>query len=327
MSFYIYAETAFHHEGNKDYLIQLVDEAKKAGVDGVKFQVLINLNEFMSSTHTAFEEAKNWVLSLEEWKKVFKYTKESGLDIILMPLDSKAFELSELFDVKYIEIHSVSFKDKKLLSKLDESTIPLILGIGGRTLEEIDGAVKKYKDRDITLMVGFQSYPSELEDIKLGRIKELANMYPNFTIGYADHSSYDNEMAITSNEYAYILGARVFEKHLALEEGKERIDFQSAVGAEKLSTIKEKLVFLDKLLSLDKNNLFKMNEKEVNYRNRQKLPVAKDNLDRGHTITENDLELKMLDGENCINDIEELIGKKLKDKVQADSVFVEKDFE
>lgn len=327
MSYYIYAETAFHHEGDKDYLIKLVDEAKKARVDGVKFQVLIELNEFMSSEHTAYSQAKDWTLSLEEWKEVFAYTEKSGLDIILMPLDTMAFELNKLFDVKHIEIHSVSFKDKKLLSKLDKSTIPLILGIGGRTLDEIDDAVKKYKDRDITLMVGFQSYPSELEDIKLGRIKELVNMYPNCTIGYADHSSYDNEMATTSNEYAYILGARTFEKHIALEEGKERIDFQSAVSSEKILKIKAKLDFLDKLLNINKNDLFEMTEKEVNYRNRQKLPVAQHNLDVGHTIIENDLGLKMLDKENGISDIETLIGKKLKNKIKIDSSFVEKDFQ
>ena len=325
MSYYIYAETAFHHEGDKGYLIQLIDEAKKAGVDGVKFQVLINLNEFMSSTHTAFEQAKNWILTIEEWKEIFKYTKTLGLDIILMPLDTRAFELSKLFDVKHIEIHSVSFKDKKLLAKLDENTIPLILGIGGRTLEEIDNAVKKYKNRDITLMVGFQSYPSELEDIKLGRIKELLTMYPNCTIGYADHSSYNNEMAISSNEYAYVLGARTFEKHIALEEGKERIDFQSAVGVEKILSIKTKLDFLDRVLSIDENSLFVMNEKEVNYRNRQKLPVAKIDLDIEHIITEDDIELKMLDSEKCIDDLDLLIGKPLKNIVHQDNPFREKD--
>ena len=326
MSFYIYAETAFHHEGDKDYLIQLVNEAKKSGVNGVKFQVLIELNDFMSSKHSAFTQAKDWILTLEEWNDVFKYTQTLGLDIILMPLDIRAFELSVLFDIKQIEIHSVSFKDKKLLSKLEENTIPLILGIGGRTLEEIDGVVKRYKDREITLMVGFQSYPSELEDIKLGRIKELARMYPKCTIGYADHSSYNNEMAIVSNEYAYILGARTFEKHIALEEGKERIDFQSAVSAEKILTIKKRLDFLDKLLNLDKNDLFVMNEKEVNYRNRQKLPVTKYDLGVNHVISENDLELKMLDTEVSIVDIEALIGRTLYNKVQSDSSFTEKDF-
>ena len=324
MSFYIYAETAFHHEGNKDYLLQLIDEAKKSGADGVKFQVLIDLNEFMSSAHSDFLQVKNWILTLDEWKEVFEYTKKLALDIILMPLDIMAFELSRLFDVKYIEIHSVSFKDKELLSVLDKNKTPLILGIGGRSLEEIDSVVKKYKNT--TLMVGFQSCPSELEDIKLRRIKELVSMYPNSIIGYADHSSYDSEMAITSNEYAYILGARVFEKHITLEEGKKRVDFQSAVEAKKILNIKTRLSFLDKLLSINETSLFGMNEKEIKYRNRQKLPVAKYDLDIGHIVVERDIRLKTLNVENSVEELETLIGRKLKNKVKEDKAFFRRDF-
>ena len=69
-----------------------------------------------------------------------------------------------------------------------------------------------------------------------------------------------------------------------------------------------------------------MNKKEINYRNRQKLPVAKHDLDIEHIITEDDVELKMLDSEKGIDDIGLLIGKKLKNKVHQDNSFREKDF-
>ncbi len=97
MSFYIYAETAFHHEGDKEYLKKLVKEAKNAGVNGVKFQVLIDLNQLMSRHHSAYQEAEKWVLSFEEWKEIFQYTSELGLDLILMPIDEKAFGLIDYF--------------------------------------------------------------------------------------------------------------------------------------------------------------------------------------------------------------------------------------
>jgi len=327
MSFYIFAETAFHHEGDKDYLKSLVQEAKKAGVDGIKFQVLIELNNLMSEKHSSYEQAEKWLLSLDDWREVFKYTEDLGLDIILMPVDIKAFELVESFNIKFIEIHSVSFKDKKLFSMMEFNNIPLVLGIGGRTLDEINEVVDTYSDRDITLMVGFQSFPSELEDIKIGRIKELVNMYPNCTIGYADHSSYDDEMAVISNEYAYILGARVFEKHLTLDEGKERIDFQSAVGFEKLTSIRLKLAFLDKILNIEDTALFDMNEKEMAYRNRQKIPVAKYDLEPGHVLSSGDVVLKMLDQEEAIENIDELVGKKIIKNVNVDSAFDKKDLQ
>jgi N,N'-diacetyllegionaminate synthase len=322
MSFYIYTETAFHHEGNKDYLLKLIDASVQSSANGVKFQVLIDLNEFMSFEHSAYTDAKSWILTIDEWREVFQYTQSCNLDIILMPLDVKAFILLKEFNIKYLEIHSASFKDEKLLNKLEEIYLPIVFGIGGRTLEEIDQVVKKNEKKDIVLMSGFQSFPSELEDIKLGRIKELSSMYPNCTIGYADHSSYDDEMAITSNEYAYILGARVFEKHIAIEEGEDRIDFQSAVSSDKINVIKTKLENLDTLLNIDENLLFDMTDKEKVYRNRQKIPVAARDIEIDEVITEEMIELKMINKDKYIEMGEAIIGKKTITKIKKDDAFL-----
>ena len=325
MSIYIYAETAFHHEGDKEYLMKLIDAAKESKMDGIKFQVLIELDEFMSSFHSAYHEAKRWLLTFEEWKEVFSYTEKLGLDIILMPLDIKAFNLIDDFAIKYLEIHSVSFKDTKLLKELDKNTIPIIFGIGGRTKKEIDDIIKKYRSRNIVLMSGFQSYPSNIEDIKLIRIKELFNQYPKCLIGYADHSAYNDEMAIISNEYAYLLGARIFEKHITIDEGIERIDFQSAVDITKLKKIKDRLIYLDKLLDIEKKSIFNMTTKEVIYRNRQKVPVAKNTIQCGSEISHEMIKLKMIDINECINDIDSIIAKKAKKEILKDQVFYEKD--
>ncbi|PHO10269.1 hypothetical protein CPG37_04280 [Malaciobacter canalis] len=326
MSYYLYAETAFYHEGNKEYLLNLIDDVKSSGAKGVKFQVLIELNEFMSSSHSAYEEAKKWTLSLSDWREVFTYTQKLNLDIVLMPLDVRAFELVKEFEIKFVEIHSVSFKDEKLLSKLEDIKIPLIFGIGGRTIDEVDYIVKKYNDRDIVLMVGFQSFPSDLKDIKLERISELKKLYPECKIGYADHSSYNDDMAVTSNEYAYILGARIFEKHIALEEGVERIDYQSAVSSEKIQAIKKRLDYLESLFNINSQEVFSMSEKEVTYRNRQKVPVAKRDIKAGEIILSDLVEIKMINKKGIIESIDEVIGKKVSKVIKKDSAFTVEDF-
>lgn len=326
MSYYLYVETAFHHEGDKDYLLKLIDQAKKSGAKGIKFQVLIDLNEFMSSYHSAYIDAKKWILTIEDWMEIFQYSRDLGLDIILMPLDVKAFDLISKFEIKYLEIHSVSFKDTKLLNELENTKVPLIFGIGGRTIEEIDSIVKKYNDREIILMVGFQSFPSDLRDIKLERISELKKLYPECKIGYADHSSYDNGMAVTSNEYAYILGARIFEKHIALEEGVERIDYQSAVSYKKIQTIKKRLDYLESILNINSREYFDMSEKEVTYRSRQKVPVAKRDIKAGEIILSDMLELKMTNQEDSIESLDEVIGKKFSKDIEKDRAFSIGDF-
>ncbi len=316
---YLFSETAFHHEGDKEYLLKLVDASKEAGVNGVKFQVLINLDEFMSSRHSAYAQAKTWILSIEDWREVFTYTQGLGLELIIMPLDIEAFSLVSEFNVRFLEIHSVSFNDAKLFLELEKYKIPLILGCGGRTEKEINKMIKRFSDRDIVLMVGFQSFPTELVDVNIGKIKQFKFFYQNCTIGYADHSSFNDPMAITSNEYAYILGARIFEKHITINEGCDRIDSQSAVSSVKIKKIKKNLLYLEKLKLEDSEGLASMNDKETVYRSRQKTPVANKDLNIGVKITKKDFDLKMIDVEDKIEEMEVMIGKNLKNIILLDN--------
>ena len=137
-------------------------------------------------------------------------------------------------NIKYLELHSVSFNDTSLKKMIKESNIPLILGAGGRTLKEINSLLLYFGSQVEVLMHGFQSFPSKIENVRLDKIFFLASKFPFLKIGYADHSSFDDNFSVTSNEYAYLLGARVFEKHITLEEGVKRIDYESSVGADKI---------------------------------------------------------------------------------------------
>ena len=88
---YLYAETAFHHEGDFNYLLRLVDAAVSAGCHGIKFQVLIDIDEFMSSHHDSYNKSREWLFTYQQWTEVLSYAQDQGLDIVLMPLDTSAF--------------------------------------------------------------------------------------------------------------------------------------------------------------------------------------------------------------------------------------------
>lgn len=105
--------------------------------------------------------------------KFFSFTKQIGLDIIMMPLNIDSLELTKHFLIKYIEIHSVSFNDVALHKEIKKTGIDLIIGVGGRTIEEIQEVQSYFGKQLKVLMVGFQSFPSKLEDIKLGKIISL----------------------------------------------------------------------------------------------------------------------------------------------------------
>ena len=323
MSFYLIAETAFHHEGDKEYLIKLVDAAKRAGANAIKFQILVDLDEFMSSRHSAYLSVKDWVLSRNEWLEVLDYAVSLQLDIVAMPLDRKAFDVLNDYKITFLEIHSVSFKDEALLKCLEKNKSALIFGVGGRTKAEISAVVKKFDDREIVLMVGFQSFPTEFKDSQINKVAALKDMYPACGIGYADHSAYDDEMAIKSAELAYAYGARVFEKHLTIDEGKERVDYQSAIDVLKFQKIKNNLSQLSNMV--EESSLFSLSEKEITYRNRQKVPVSSKNILEGDVISKEDLCLKMMDKDGCIESLDSLIGEVAARSIEKDEAFLKED--
>lgn len=328
MPFYLYTETAFHHQGDYDYMIGLINASKEAGAKGIKFQVLLKLSNLMSPKHSIYNNLTSTIFSYAEWKSVFKHCNDVGLEIIFMPCDVDSFSLIEDPEIKidYIDIHSVSFYDQDVLQAIKKARIPVILGIGGRTVSEIDDKIAFFKDQLHVLMVGFQSFPSQLEDVKLGKIKVLREKYPNLIIGYADHSSFSSEHAIISNEYAYILGARYFEKHLTLDEGKERLDFQSAIGTEKMKQVVDRLHFLDqKVFTFNDEQLLAVEGKEIVYRNRQKTAVAARDLKKGESLDESCIAFKMIDKSNGEVSAQPFIGKTaMEDIEQYDILTLEK---
>lgn len=326
MSLYIYAETAFHHEGDMSYMTALIDAAKRAGVQGIKFQVLIDLDRFMSRKHTAYDKVRTWLFNKEEWGQIFAYAYKAELDIVMMPLDPECFDLLSEPGLKYLDIHSVSFHDQSVLTRIKQSQLPVILGIGGRTLEEIDEKVSFFAGHELILMHGFQSYPSELKNVKLKRISALAKKYPGLAIGYADHTHFSDEMGVKANDIAYALGARYFEKHLSLAEGVQRVDYEAAVGEEKLARIVSSLNLLEQAIGMDGDDVFEMTEAELKYRAREKYAVANKDLPAGICIAEQDIEFKMTDQGIGFTRSIDVVGRALSCSIEKDQLFIKEMF-
>ncbi len=316
---YLYTETAYHHQGDMNFMKGLIDASKESGAQGVKFQVMTKTSDFISTKHKAYNDLDSYCFNLDKWTEIFSYTQSKGLDIIMMPLNVDAFKLLDKFTVKYLDIHSVSFYDNVLLEKIKESKLNIILGVGGRTLEEIVEKKNYFGNKLNVLMVGFQAFPSKIEDVKIGKIAFLKTMFPELLIGYADHSAYDNEYAIKSNEYARILGAVIFEKHITTQEGVERVDFASAIASEKISEIIDKLNFIDQFILTDVETSFSLKESEITYRERQMRCVSNIDLKEGTVITKEMISLKLVDDQiDTFNRIEDLIGKKINNALSKD---------
>lgn len=319
---YLIAETAFHHEGDMDYMTGLIEAAARAKCDAIKFQVLIDFEYLVNKNHGAYDTLKNFTFTIQEWQQFFDIAVANGLRVISLPLDTKAVHFTKENESKVdlIEIHSVSFYDELLIDAIKKSRIPVFLGVGGRTTDEIDGIKDVLGKQLWGLIVGFQAFPSKLEDIKLGKISYLINKYPELQIGYTDHSSFDDTNAIISNYVALGMGATFFEKHLTLSEGVERTDFQSAIGEEKLTEINKNLKQLSNAVFKSSGNLNEIEGPEINYRNRQKKAFTVVDIKKGEKFKKEDFNFQMTDiAEDGFYSLSQLVGKTAGSDISAES--------
>lgn len=305
---YFYTETAFHHEGDSAYLKALIDETAHSGANGIKFQVLTNPSDFISTRHKSFDLLSSFCFGLKDWHSIFEHSQEKGLDIIMMPLDVEALQLANSFSIKYIDIHSVSFNDLLLLNKIKESGLDVLIGTGGRTIDEIEASIEFFSGNVKVLMTGFQSFPTHIKDVKLERIKQFKNHFKNQIIGYADHTSYDNDSTIRYIEFARLLGATAFEIHITLRQGEQRTDYESAVNPNQISEIIKAVHFIEKEV-IPEQDLFEMTDREMTYRNRQLRVVARKYIQKGKKLDYDDVALKMIDKQTGFTKIEDVIGK------------------
>lgn len=323
---YIYTETAFHHEGDEAFMQQMIQATSRTGANGIKFQVLLDHTSFISIEHSAYHLIKTWTFDRDRWLRFATQAADLKLDIIWMPLDLEAVALcGEIKDlVKYIEIHSVSFYDEDLHAAVKKSGIPVLLGVGGRMMVEIDWARDFYGNQLKVLMTGFQAFPSAIEDVRLHNIRSYYSRYPDLAVGYADHTSFDDQMGISANEYAYLLGATIFEKHITVQEGIKRTDFEAAMSEQKVEEICKRLNRLYQIVNSHPSLIESdMTAPEIKYRNRQKVWVAARALSSGSIISREDIVLKMIDQPNGIVDKRTLIGRQLIKDLKSDELITE----
>jgi N,N'-diacetyllegionaminate synthase len=239
---YLIAETAFHHEGDIPFMMQLIEEAGKLRANAIKFHLLLEPESYMIRNHQAFEQINKWLFTREQWSAFIKKAISQELDVVLLCNDiaSIDFVCKEHRDIKAIEIHASGLNDYFLLEKAAQFPGTVILGVGGSTIDEIQYAVDflhTHGKTDLLLMYGFQSFPTDYRDINLSKILKLKELF-NLPMGYADHTDPNDPYMINVSNMAAAMGVFILEKHFTTVFGQKRIDHQAAVSRDQFLQIK-----------------------------------------------------------------------------------------
>jgi N,N'-diacetyllegionaminate synthase len=324
---YIIGETAFHHQGDINYLKKLIKAAADLKLESIKFHLLFDIHDYFVEGHSAIKVIEEWIFPKEKWEEIFQYATEMGLDVIAMCNDVKSLEWINTTcktPVKAIEIHATGINDVFLLEEAVKFNNTVILGIGGSSFEDINFAVDYLKTRsqdDLFLMFGFQNYPTNYADINFDKIKLIKSTF-NLPVGYADHTDPSDQ----NNEFISVApilkGINVLEKHFTLDVTEKRIDSQSAVSIKQMKKIKK----LSKILTLaNGEGGLKMSEAELKYGDTgpmKKAIVARYNIDADPTLELKDLAYKRTEQSSSLSQrqILTLIGSKVKKAILKDDI-------
>lgn len=228
---YFVAELNSSHFGDLETAKKMIDEAKASGCDCVKFQSWSAETLYSDSYYKKNPIARRMVdkfsLSNDDLKLLSKYCNKEQIDFASTPysIEEAQFLVSEC-NVPFLKIASMELNNLPYLSLLAKLKAPLILSTGMGSMEEIIAAVDTIVssgNNNLVILHCTAVYPSETDIIRLKNILGLRLQFPNFPIGYSDHSE-----GIEIPTAATALGACLIEKHFTLDSSRIGLDNQMA---------------------------------------------------------------------------------------------------
>ncbi len=221
---FITAEIGINHNGDIEIAKQLIDSAKNAGCDAVKFQKrtvekvyskeILDLPRNSPWGTTTREQKEGLEFGGEEYNIIDKYCKDKKIEWYASAWDINSQEFLKKYDLKHNKVASAMLTYDKLLEKVAQEGKHTFISTGMSTMEEIRNAVKIFKKHDcpFELQHSVSTYPMNIEDANLKCIQTLQKEF-RCDVGYSGHESSGYLVCVT----AVTLGATSIERHLTLD--------------------------------------------------------------------------------------------------------------
>ena len=249
---YIIAEAGVNHNGKISNALKLVNLAKKAGADAVKFQTWRTDEVILPKTkrpkyqlknsknYDQYLFAKKLELKFAEFKKIKKHCDKLKIDFMSTADDLSSIRfLSKLQNI--FKVGSPEIKNFQLIREIIKLKKKIIISTGLSNLKDIKELIlflKKnnfnYKKK-LILMHCNTAYPTPFKDANLNVIPELKKKL-GIKVGYSDHTLSD-ECAIA----AAALGAIIIEKHLTLNKKMKGPDHSSSLNIDEFKDMVSKI--------------------------------------------------------------------------------------
>lgn len=320
---YIVAEVNSSHNGNINTAIEMIGEAKRVGCDCVKFQSWSSKTLYSRTYYKANPISERiiekFAFSKEEQLEIAEYCKEIGISFASTPYSKDEVDfLIEKCNVPYIKIASMDVNNYPYIEYIAKSGVPIVLATGMADFAEIKKAVETVestKNKNLCLLHCVSIYPAEASIIRLRNMTGLKKNFPEYAVGYSDHSI-GTEIAAA----AIGLGASMVEKHFTLDKKKIGMDNQMATEPEEFELLVNQCQNVFRALGSEER-LIGEEEYKQREKMRRSIIVTRD-IKKGERLDEKDLDAKRPGGGIEPGKIKSLIGKRLLTDKEKDTIIL-----
>lgn len=295
MPIMIIAEAGINHNGDVNIAKRMIDVAKEAGADIVKFQ---SGNRVISrfapkaeyqKVSTGTEESqldmcKKYVMTSDEFNTLVPYCAEKGIQFLSTPFDLDAIDDLLLKRVPFWKIPSGEVTNLPYLMKIGKTHMPVVMSTGMCEMNEIRAAMEVLRQNgsgEITLLQCNTEYPTPFQDVNLRAMQTMREVF-GVQVGYSDHTR-GIEVPIA----AAALGATVIEKHFTLDRNMEGPDHQASLEPDEFLKMVNGIRHVEAALGTGKKNCMPSEKKNIDVA--RKSIVANRNISAGEVFTEENL--------------------------------------
>jgi len=322
---YVIAEIGHNHQGNLETAKEMFHVAKECGADAVKLQKRDNRALYTKELYDKPYENRNSYgktygehrealeFGWKEYIELNEYAKEIGIQFFATAFDFPSADFLAKLDVPAFKLASGDLKSIPLLTHIAKLQKPMIVSTGGATMTDVKNAYDAIMpiNQQLCLLQCTAGYPAEFSELNLRVITTYRERFPNIVVGLSSH---DNGIAMAGA--AYVLGARVVEKHFTLNHTWKGTD--NAFSLEPIG-FKKMVRDLRRLRVAMGDGVKRVYETEISpiIKMGKKLVAAKD-MPAGHSIRLEDIAIKSPGDGMPSYELDKVIGRITMVELKAD---------
>jgi N-acetylneuraminate synthase/sialic acid synthase len=322
---YVIAEIGHNHQGSVEKARELFREAQRAGAHAVKLQKRDNRGLYTRAAYnkpydnensfgaTYGEHREFLEFGAKEYRELQAYARELGVDFFSTAFDIASADFLAGLDVPAYKIASGDLKSVPLLKHVARLGKPIVVSTGGALLEDVQRAYDTIMplNPQLAILQCTAGYPAAFEELDLAVITQYRERFSGAVIGFSSH---DNGIAMPVA--AYVLGARIVEKHFTLNRAMKGTDHAFSLEPVGLRKMVRDLERTQKAMGNGTKKIYE-SEKAPIVKMGKSLVLAHD-VPSGHVLTAADVVMKSPAGGIPPYELENVLGRMTLKALYAD---------